>query len=50
MLGVEGGATFGLTDYSDFKPEVLGRGVIEYFFPTSSSGIFGLKGFYSAVM
>ena len=48
MLGVEGGATFGLTDYSDFKPEVLGRGVIEYFFPTSSSGIFGLKGFYSA--
>jgi len=47
MLGVEAGATIGFTDYANPKPEVLGRAVIEYFFPTTSAGILGLKGFFS---
>jgi len=47
MLGVEAGATLAFTDYENLKPEVLGRAVIEYFFPTSSAGILGLKGFFS---
>ncbi len=48
MLGTEVGLTLGYTDYSNTKPQIVGRGVLEYFFPTTSSGIFGLKGFYSA--
>jgi len=45
MIGVEGGMTLGFTDYSDVRPQVLGRGVLEYFFPTTSAGIFGIKAF-----
>ncbi|HVO76301.1 MAG TPA: hypothetical protein VMT35_19925, partial [Ignavibacteriaceae bacterium] len=45
MLGVEGGMTLGFTDYSEIRPQVLGRGVLEYFFPTTSAGIFGIKAF-----
>ena len=48
MIGTEVGMTLGYTDYTDTKPQVVGRGVLEYFFPTTSNGIFGLKGFYSA--
>lgn len=48
MIGVEAGATLGFTDYDKTKPQVVGRGVLEYFFPTTSAGILGLKGFYSA--
>jgi len=47
-FGAEAGATLGYTDYSDVRPDVVGRGVLEYFFPTSSIGSFGIKGFFSA--
>jgi outer membrane protein OmpA-like peptidoglycan-associated protein len=48
MIGAEAGVTLGYTDYSNTKPQIVGRGVLEYFFPTTSNGIFGLKGFMSA--
>jgi len=48
MIGAEAGMTLGFTDYSSTKPQIVGRGILEYFFPTTSSGIFGLKGFMSA--
>ncbi len=48
MIGAEAGLTFGYTDYTNPKAQVVGRGVLEYFFPTTSNGIFGLKGFISA--
>jgi outer membrane protein OmpA-like peptidoglycan-associated protein len=46
-LGVDGGMSLGFTDYTVIKPEVLGRANIEYFFPTTTSGIFGLRGFFT---
>jgi OmpA-OmpF porin, OOP family len=46
-ISVEAGMIIGFTDYPDMKPEIMGRGSLEYFFPATSSGIFGLKGFYS---
>lgn len=48
MFGVDAGMSLGFTDYDDLKPELFGRLVGEYFFPTRSSGIFGLRGFYNA--
>ena len=48
MISTDVGLTLGYTDYSSTKPQVVGRGAVEYFFPTTSSGIFGLKGFISA--
>lgn len=48
VLGVEGGATFGLSDYSDLRPDFMGRGMIEYFLPSSSSGTLGIRAFGSA--
>jgi OOP family OmpA-OmpF porin len=48
QLGIEGGATFGGTDYSEIRPDILGRGSLEYFFPTTSNGIFSLRGFVSS--
>jgi outer membrane protein OmpA-like peptidoglycan-associated protein len=48
MLGLEGGGTFGFTDYGEVRPELMGRGVLEYFFPTSSVGILGVRGFASS--
>jgi len=48
MFGAEAGVTLGYTDYSDNRPDVVGRGVVEYFFPTSSIGGFGIKGFLSS--
>jgi OmpA-OmpF porin, OOP family len=48
MIGAEAGVTLGFTDYRQTKPQIMGRGVLEYFFPTSTAGILGLKGFYSA--
>jgi OmpA-OmpF porin, OOP family len=47
-ITAEAGMLIGLTDYPDIKPEIMGRGSIEYFFPTTSSGIFSIRGFYSA--
>ena len=48
MIGAEAGMTLGFTDYANTKPQIVGRGILEYFFPTTSSGIFGLKAFMSA--
>ncbi len=47
MIGAEGGLTLGYTDYSLLRPDLMGRGVLEYFFPTSSNGTIGIKGFAS---
>ncbi len=47
-ITAEAGTLLGLTDYPDIKPEIMGRGSLEYFFPTTSSGIFSIRGFYSA--
>jgi hypothetical protein len=47
-ISAEAGMLIGFTDYPDMKPEIMGRGSIEYFFPTTSSGIFSIRGFYSA--
>jgi OmpA-OmpF porin, OOP family len=47
MFGIEGGGTVGITDYSDIRPDFMGRGLIEYFFPTTSSGIISLRAFAS---
>lgn len=48
MFGVEGGGTIGITDYSEIRPDFMGRGLLEYFFPTTSSGIISIRGFASA--
>ena len=48
LFGAETGFTWGITDYDELKPQVEGRGVLEYFFPTTSAGIFGIKGFMGA--
>jgi OmpA-OmpF porin, OOP family len=45
MFGVDAGFTWGVTDYDEIKPQIEGRGILEYFFPTTSAGIFGLKAF-----
>lgn len=47
MLGAEAGLTLATTDYDGIKPEFLGRGVLEYFFPTSTNGSLGIRGFVS---
>ncbi|MGE5353824.1 MAG: thrombospondin type 3 repeat-containing protein [Acidobacteriota bacterium] len=47
MFGVDGGVTLGLTDYGKLKPDIMGRAALEYFFPTSSSGIFSIRAFGS---
>jgi outer membrane protein OmpA-like peptidoglycan-associated protein len=39
------GSTFGRTDYSDLRPDIMGRGALEYIFPTSSAGALGIRGF-----
>ncbi|OGU48697.1 MAG: hypothetical protein A2080_13270 [Ignavibacteria bacterium GWC2_36_12] len=48
MFGAEAGFTWGITDYDELKPQVEGRGVLEYFFPATSAGIFGIKGYMGA--
>ena len=45
-IGLDGGATWAITDYDRVKPNIIGRGYIDYYFPTSSSGIFGIRGFF----
>jgi len=44
-LGFDGGFTLPHTDYAHSKPDILGRASLEYFFPTTSNGIFGIKTF-----
>lgn len=39
----EGGATIGGTDFPDIKPDYFGKGSLEYFFPTGSSSVFGIR-------
>jgi len=48
MFGLEGGGTIGITDYSEIRPDFMGRGVLEYFFPTTSAGIISIRAFASA--
>jgi OOP family OmpA-OmpF porin len=48
MFGADAGFTWGITDYDELKPQIEGRGLLEYFFPTTSSGIFGLRAFMGA--
>jgi len=48
VVTMEGGATYGLTDYKDFSLDFLGRGMIEYFLPTYSKSSFGLRAFGGA--
>lgn len=43
VFTMEGGATYGLTDYKDFSLDYLGKGMIEYFLPTYSKSSFGLR-------
>lgn len=46
-LGVEGGATWAVTDYDRIKPNFGGRVYLDYYFPSSSISVFGLRGFVS---
>ena len=43
VLTAEGGATIGGTDFPDIKPDFFGKGSFEYFLPTSSSHVFGIR-------
>ncbi len=45
VITLEGGVTYGLTDYKDFILDYAGKGEIEYFFPTTSAASFGLRAF-----
>ncbi len=50
IISVEGGATLGMTDYKPdniFESEIdfVGRGILEYFFPTRTNSAFGIRGF-----
>lgn len=48
LLGFEGGATWALTDYDRVKPNVVGKANLDYYFPTTSNGVFGLRAFASS--
>ena len=43
VITAEGGATIGGTDFPDIKPDYFGKGSFEYFLPTSSSHVFGIR-------
>lgn len=50
VVSVEGGTTVGFTDYKTrnfftFEPDFAARGMLEYFLPTSTSSVFGIRGF-----
>lgn len=47
-FGLDGGATWAITDYDRVKPNIMGRGYVDYYFPTSSSGMVGLRGFVNS--
>jgi hypothetical protein len=47
MLGIEGGGTIGFNDYGEIRPDILGRGSLEYYFPTTSVGILSVRLFAS---
>lgn len=46
VFSLEGGATFGFTDYQSTKPAPFVLGSVERYFPTSNQNIFGLKLFF----
>jgi outer membrane protein OmpA-like peptidoglycan-associated protein len=43
VLTFEGGATIGITNYSNIHPQYLGNTSLEYFFPTVTKSSFGLR-------
>jgi hypothetical protein len=43
VLTFEGGATVGMTNYSDIHPQYLGNASLEYFFSTFTKSSFGLR-------
>ena len=43
VISVEGGLSIGETDFPESKIDYSGRGLVEYFLPTSSAGIFGIR-------
>jgi outer membrane protein OmpA-like peptidoglycan-associated protein len=50
VISVEGGGTAAFTDYKaknfyNIEPDITARGMLEYFFPTSTSSVFGIRGF-----
>ena len=45
LFGVGAGATFGRTDFSGLRPDIMGRGFLEYLLPTNSAGTLGIRGF-----
>jgi len=48
VLTVEGGITRGFTDYEDPIADLAGRGMLEYFLPTTSPSVFGIRAFAGA--
>ena len=42
VLTLSGGITLGQTDYKYLKPDYIGKGSLEYFFPSTGKGNFGL--------
>jgi len=46
-LSIEGGTTFTLSDFSDPGWSYFGRFTTEYFFPSTSAGVWGIKGITS---
>lgn len=48
VISGEGGITIGDTDFPDTKIDYTGRGLLEYFLPTSSSSIFGMRLLFGA--
>ena len=48
VFTMEGGATYGLTDYKDFSLDFIGKGMIEFFLPTYSKSSFGFRAYGGA--
>jgi len=44
-LNFEGGATYPRTDFSDDQISYIGQISVDYFFPSRTMGVFGLRGF-----
>ncbi len=44
-LNFEGGATYPRTDFSDDQISYIGQLAVDYFFPSSTMGVFGIRGF-----
>ena len=43
VLSLDAGATLGITDYKNKKFDYMGRGSIEYFFPSFTRSSFGIR-------